>query len=175
MRIMKIKKGAEAPWLHWCLWFLLTFRRLERFQQLHLLLCFGQQVFPHHGIECSVVNHHIKGQAESKAHQVDVILVQAEQVEMQAIDDGITHQTGGIIHFQIDRRHQHGEVVKRFLFPAVIALADNHCKHEQGWNGNENATHNRMVFEVNRQSHQDEQDDIDHLWDNFTDFESFHY
>ncbi len=93
---------------------------------------------------------------------------------MQSVDNTITNHPAGIVHFQINRRYQHSEIVKGFLFPAINGLTDNNSKHEDdGWS-NQATTDNRVVFEVNRQRNQDKQDEVKDLWNSFVDFETFH-
>ena len=133
-----------------------------------------QEILFHQRVESSIVDQKVKGQAKAEASQVKIILVQGEQVEMKAVNNKVTNKARSIVHFQIHRRHQHGEVIESVLLPAIVGLTDDHCKHEKDSRGNKQSTDDWTVFEVNRQRHQQKQNHVEHLRNSFVDFESFH-
>ena len=135
--------------------------------------CF-QHITLHQWIEGRIVNQQIVSHAKTKASQVKIVVVQGKQINMQPINNTITNNPARIIKFQINRRHQHSEIIERLLFPAINGLTNNHEKHKDDGRSNQTTTDNRMVFEVNRQRHQDKQDDVKDLWNSFVDFETFH-
>lgn len=82
-------------------------------------------VFTHKRIERPIVKQCVIKQTQPKTKQVDITLIEREEIDMKAIDNGVTNNSSGAAHFQVHDRHEHGKVVNTFLSPAVLDLTKN--------------------------------------------------